>query len=123
MAAESRGLSPKVPLKRPQRGSVAISTCGERAVVIPKARYSAAATCPNFSTNEGSKVAAIPKELGHIEISPPAAASNSARAFVPCLGSVLLLAGIPIPTLSQKDCNLLFHWAAISGVFTVVSKT
>jgi hypothetical protein len=90
---------------------------------MPKARYSDAAILPNFCNKSGSKVAAIPRELGHIEIAPPAAASNSALATVACRGSELLFAGMPNPTLSQYACNLLFHCAAISGDCTVVIKT
>ena len=123
MAAESLELSPKVPSKRNQRGSVAISTWGDNAVAIPNARYSCAAILPNCWINSGLKVAAMPSELGHMEIKPPAAALNSARACVPWRGSVLLLAGIPLPNDSQNAWILLFHFAASSGDETVVTST
>ena len=116
ISVDNFGSSPNVPLTLFHLGSVAISTCGESAVAIPNARYSIAAICPKFFTTAGSNVAAKPSEPGHIEILPPAPALNSALAIVPCLGSELLFAGIPIPILSANACTLLFHMAATSGL-------
>ena len=70
----------------------------ESAVAIPIARYSFAAIWPNSLISSGSKVATIPIDVGHMEMSPPAPALYSAFAGAPlCLGSVELLHGIPCP--------------------------
>ena len=123
MSVARSGSSPKVPLKRNHRGSVARSICGESAVAIPSARYSLDAISPNCCTRSGSNVAARPIESGHIEISPPEPALNSASARARCRGSELLLAGIPSPVPSTSAWTLLFHRAAASGLSTEVIST
>ena len=123
MSVSRSGSSPNVPLKRLQRGSVARSICGDSAVAIPSARYSTDAIRPNSSTREGSKVAAIPRDDGHIEILPPLPASYSAVACAPWRGSEELFAGIPWPKPSTKAWTLLFQRAASSGEETLVMST
>ena len=119
----SSGSSPKVPLKRLQRGSVARSICGLSAVAIPRARYSDEATVPKRRTMSGSKVAARPSEDGQSEICPPAPALYSAVARVSLRGSELLLAGIPGLSPSTKACTRLFQRAATAGEATLVTST
>ena len=51
---------------------------GESAVAMPSARYSMEAISPNSCISSGSKVAAIPRVPGHIEMAPPAPALYSA---------------------------------------------
>ena len=58
MSRDSAGSSPKVPLKRCQRGSVATSTWGPRNVVTPISRISLAMPAPASFATEGSKLAA-----------------------------------------------------------------
>ena len=67
MRAESSASSPKVPLMRAQRGSVARSAMGCRAVRMPTARYSWRAISPNSCTSAGSPVAARPIGSGQCE--------------------------------------------------------
>src|SRR5436189_160401 len=50
---------------RAQRGSVARSTCGCSAILIPTATYSWRAMSPNSSTSAGSPVAPRPIGSGH----------------------------------------------------------
>ena len=52
---------------RDQRGSVPKSIWGDKAVVMPMARYSFAAMAPNCWVTAGSKVAASPNSSGHCE--------------------------------------------------------
>ena len=118
ISAESFEPSPKVIIARRQRGSVARSICGERAVAIPKARYSVEATSPKRNTNAGSKVAAKPRVPGQAEIRPPTPAANSSSAITPWRGSDELLAGIPWSRPSHNACTLLFHCAVTYGLFT-----
>src|SRR3954454_22814898 len=122
MSAANCGFSPKVPLNLLHLGSVARSTCGDKAVAIPNALYSLAAVCPNFCTIEGSNVAAMPIDSGHIEIVPPEPKLYSAFATTPLRGSELLLAGIPKPMPSTNACTLLFHLAETSGLLTLVTN-
>ena len=123
MAMSSSGSSPKVPPKRLQRGSVARSICGLRAVAMPRARYSEEAIMPILRTIPGSTVAARPSGVGQREIWPPEPALNSAVARVSLRGSELLLAGMPWPRASTKAWTRLFQRAATSGEATLVTST
>ena len=103
-------------------GSVQRSTCGERAVVKPISLYSLEAMCANLRTSSGEKVAAKPREPGHIEMAPPPPELNSASALAEWRGSEELLAGMPKPIPSTKACTLLFHLAATTGLSTMVTR-
>ena len=70
---------------------------------MPKALYSIEAISPNFFIKEGSKDAASPNVLGHIEIFCLLPLLNKANASLPCLGSELTLTGIPNPKDSDNS--------------------
>ena len=61
--------------------------------------------------------------LAHLEIGSPVIPLYSAPESAPCLGSELLLAGIPKPVFSASACSLLFHFTAVSVSFNSVIST
>ena len=123
MATVSSVCSPKVSGNRIQRGSVARSICGDSAVAIPNARYSLEPIFPNSLTLSGSKEAVRPMPLAHLDMGSPVIPINSAPLPLPCLGSELLLAGIPKPVFSARACILLFHRTAVSVSFSPIIST
>ena len=88
MSRDSAGSSPKVPLKRCQRGSVATSTWGPRNVVTPISRISRAMPAPVCLATAGSKVAARARLPGQ------------SVQFLPLRGSDEKFTGILLPDAS-----------------------
>ena len=85
MSRDSAGSSPKVPLKRCQRGSVATSTWGPRNVVTPISRTMPAPVC---LATAGSNVAARARLPGQ------------SVQFLPLRGSDEKFTGILLPDAS-----------------------
>ncbi len=77
------------------------------------ARSSLLAICPNSTTRAESLVAANPMGSGHSEKSP-ANISFPIKLFIPCLGSELMVMGIPNLSCSASFCKLLYHSASFS---------
>ncbi len=106
--------SPKVPLIRPHRGSVARSAMGCRARLMPTARYSCRAMSPKFRTSNVSLVAASPSDVGHWENAGVNKAAPGLSS-VPCLGSVAMVMGMPRRVRSAIFCMVLLYCAIRSA--------
>ncbi len=86
--------------RRIQRGSVARSTWGNRAVVMPMARHSLETALPKARQVSGEKVAAIPRPSGHLDTSPAPDLYSAPAPLEPWRGSLEMFTGMPQGRLS-----------------------
>lgn len=101
---------------RVQRGSVAMSACGDRPSVMPTARYSRRTMSPSRSVRRVSWAAAMPMASGMAVVPAPATVWPSTTEN-PLRGSVEITAGMPRRCFSAIACTLLLAAATFSGDF------
>ncbi len=85
---------------RIQRGSVARSTWGNNAVVMPMALHSFDTASPKARQVSGEKVAAMPRPSGHLDTSPAPDLYSSPAEPEPWRGSLEMFTGMPQGRLS-----------------------